>query len=52
MWISIDTLKADSLEKVLKQYWLTKAVAIYQMFPHLPLEIYFSQYVTKLYLYV
>ncbi|MHC5894542.1 hypothetical protein [Nostoc sp.] len=28
---STDTLKADSVEKVLKQYWLAKATTVYQV---------------------
>ncbi|WP_196519997.1 hypothetical protein [Nostoc sp. WHI] len=32
----IDTLKADSVQDLLKQYWLAKAATAYQVFPHLP----------------
>lgn len=37
----INTLKAD--KKVLKHYWLTKVLSVYQMFSHLLLGICFSQ---------
>lgn len=37
----INTLKAD--KKVLKQYWLIKAIFVYQLFSHLSSEIYCSQ---------
>ncbi|WP_335093495.1 hypothetical protein [Nostoc sp.] len=31
MYKSIDKLKADSVEKVLKQYWLAKTATFYQV---------------------
>ncbi|MEH1997217.1 hypothetical protein [Nostoc sp.] len=39
----INTFKADSGEKVLKQYSLIKALSVDQVFPHLSLEISSSQ---------
>ena len=41
MYTWINTLKAD--KKVLKQYWLTKVLSVYQVFSHLLLGISFSQ---------
>ncbi|ODH00867.1 hypothetical protein A4S05_03490 [Nostoc sp. KVJ20] len=43
MYSSIDALRADSVEEVLKQHWLTKVISTYQIFPHLPLGICSSQ---------
>jgi hypothetical protein len=36
----VNTLKADSVKKVLKQYWLTQILSIDKVFLHLSLEIY------------
>lgn len=43
MYTWINTLKADSWEKFLNRYWFTKALSVYQVFPHLSLGIYYSQ---------
>ncbi|MEH1942049.1 MAG: hypothetical protein V7L01_17785 [Nostoc sp.] len=36
---SIDILKADSVEKILNQYWFPRKILVYQVFPHLSLGI-------------
>ncbi|MEI1376975.1 hypothetical protein PQG02_09855 [Nostoc sp. UHCC 0926] len=43
MDIWINTLKADSGEKVLKQYWATKEFYFCHVLSHLSLGIYLSQ---------
>ncbi|MCC5599585.1 hypothetical protein [Nostoc favosum] len=51
MYTWINTLKAD--KKVLKQYWLTKVLSVYQVLSHLLLGICFSPKQHKIiYLYV
>ena len=44
MNIWINRLKADSGEKVLKQYWTTKVLYFRHVLSHLSLGIYLSQY--------
>ena len=43
MDIWINRLKADSGEKVLKQYWATKGLSFFHVLSHLSLGIYSSQ---------
>ncbi len=42
-----NALKADSGEKVLKQYWTTKELHFCHVLSHLSLEIYLSQHQYK-----
>jgi hypothetical protein len=39
----VNTLKANSVKKVLKQYWPTQVSSIYKVFLHLSLERYFLE---------